>query len=269
MAVSNVPEIHKSQECALSLVWTDAWVGFISWQKEKAKKGEAMNIKIQITDDHNVSIVTDQKRNRPAPKSVLRKTRIGFHEIRYAQVGDYFMTEMKNGDTVRFDCVYCDDNIVRFDSNDCVLKSCWNKTDTNEGGYVDSELKRVVDNYTELLPDELQDMIVNTVRRCNNGDDVTEFKTKLFVPDEGELFDDDGIYNKRIYEQLDYFKDRRNRMKGAAFGEDTVWYWTASAYSGASTDCVLVSYDGSSYIANASDALHVPVCFQINRAKHG
>ena len=65
---------------------------------------------------------------------------------------------------------------------------------------------------------------------------VQEYEFKLFLPAASEVFDEDECYGDQgLYEQLDYYKDRRHRMKGEAKGEDTETYWLASVGSGNST----------------------------------
>ena len=66
------------------------------------------------------------------------------------------------------------------------------------------------------------------------------------------------------YKQIEYYKDRRHRIKCNRKGGTPDWYYLASVTGGSSTYCVGVSDDGTSYRWNdASDELCVPVCFII------
>lgn len=65
------------------------------------------------------------------------------------------------------------------------------------------------------------------------------------------------------YSQIEYYKDRRNRIKCNKKGGSPDWYWTASVRSGGSARCVSVSGNGHSYFWDAGNELYVPVCFVI------
>lgn len=194
----------------------------------------------------------------------LKRPEIMLDDIGYAGVGDYFTTTLNNGDTVRFDCVQRKNKFVRFDSHDCIISSKWNETDTSEGGYLKSLVKKRVDGIWDLLPRQLQIAIRETQRLCVSSEGVSGFKTKLFLPDESELFEDDGCGRLRLYKQLDWYKDRRNRMKGEAFGKDATDYWTSSPSGPALYKIVeYVRASGFDDGAYASSEFGVPVCFNI------
>ena len=71
-------------------------------------------------------------------------------------------------------------------------------------------------------------------------------------------YSEDGTYS-----QIEYYKDRRNRIKCNRKGGSPDWYWTASVRGGNSTFCVSVNGNGVSDIWDASNELYVPVCFVI------
>ena len=78
------------------------------------------------------------------------------------------------------------------------------------------------------------------------------------------MFGDCSYSGDDTYPQIEYYKDRRHRIKCNRKGGTPDWYWLASVTGGSSTDCVNVSDNGSShnwYVA--SDELCVPVCFII------
>ncbi len=80
--------------------------------------------------------------------------------------------------------------------------------------------------------------------------------------DEDECYGDEGVY-----EPLEYYKDRRNRMKGEGKGKDTCDWWLASAHSGDSYIACTVGGNGNAgynYVTNPY--IGVPLCFQIQKS---
>ena len=66
---------------------------------------------------------------------------------------------------------------------------------------------------------------------------------------------------------MDWYKDRRHRMKMDEHNGDSTAYWTSSQRTGNSTNfCVVYNYG----IANTSNAsytwLSAPVCFRIRKS---
>ncbi len=106
------------------------------------------------------------------------------------------------------------------------------------------------------------------MRDYMDGDTKGDFETLAFIPDASELFpdDDNEDYYEHIYRQMEFYKDRRNRVKFDRDGRPAIW-WTASAYSGGATNAVRVSGGGHSDYSYASDSRYAPICFQINAAK--
>ncbi len=139
------------------------------------------------------------------------------------KVGDY-----KKGSTVDgqgFTLVVTDvtDEYVRFESRDCLGGSVqWNKKDTTDGGIEESNVQEWL--MLELfgkLPDDLRQVISKATRKYeDNEGNVKEYETLLFLPSASEVFDEDDCYgDEGLYEQMEYYKDRRNRMRGSAEGE--------------------------------------------------
>lgn len=163
------------------------------------------------------------------------------------------------------------DEYVRFESVDCVggVSVRWNKENTTDGGIEESNVQEWL--MLELfgqLPEDLQQAISKVKRKYkDNEGNLKEYETLLFLPAASEVFDEDDCYgDEGVYEQLDYYKDRRNRMRGAAKGEDTVWYWLASVSSGNSTSACAVYDNGYAYYNNASYDIRVPLCFCISKS---
>ena len=226
---------------------------------------------ISISGD-TVSVSSKGRKVHSKSSTIIRKgvtrPRIIIDDIGRASIGDYFTTVLNDGKPARFDCVDRKDGFVRFDSHDCIISSKWNESDTSEGGYLKSLVRKSMDYVWDLIPEELQEVIVEAPRLCIDGEDVCEFQTKLFLPDESELFDEDECRNLRLYEQLGWYKDRRNRMKGEAFGKDAVDYWTATPHGPALWKIVERVHSGGSADGDYASRAHgVPVCFLVRAEK--
>lgn len=205
----------------------------------------------------------------------LKKPQIFLEDADKAEIGDYIRVMLTNGQVMRFDVTDIGDGWVRFDSHDCIGSHSWNDNGKNEGGIEASDLQKYIDTeISKLLPDYLTELIIDTERRFAQYDDDGEhtedsFKTKLFIPDASEVFEPDDGWYAPIYEQLEYYKDRRNRMKGKEpEAKETANWWTASVSSGNATHVVYVNASGYSGNGNASGARCVPVCFRIATKSH-
>ena len=190
---------------------------------------------------------------------------------RMLSVGDRVDFKLKNGEDVTVAVTQVTDEYVRFESVDCVgnKRVCWNEYDNTDGGIEISKVQEYLN--TEILsqlPEDLKAVIDKTRRKyLDNKGNVQEYETLLFLPAASEVFEEDDCYgDEGLYEQLEYYRDRRNRMKGAAHGEDTESWWLASVRSGYSTRACRVSNDGDAGDWFASNALRVPVCFCIKKS---
>ena len=84
------------------------------------------------------------------------------------------------------------------------------------------------------------------------------------MPAASEVFDEERCYgDEGVYEQLEYYKDRRNRMRADEKGGYPDWYWLSSARDDSSTAACGVSGNGVANSGYASYAFRVPVCFHI------
>lgn len=189
-----------------------------------------------------------------------------------AKEGDYIYITTKDGKAVRFDVVEKEGDIIRLDSHDCVLETPWNTAGTS-CGVPPSDLQHRIDMFfNEQIPDHIKAATELTERKYMAQKDdeweIKAFKTKAFVPDASELFPDNDYedFYCHIYSQLEYYKDRRHRIKMDPDGDDAYW-WTASAYSGIATYAVYVGYYGYSASNGASTSPYAPVCFRLNIAK--
>ena len=192
----------------------------------------------------------------------------GTHEL---QIGDVIEETLINGENVDLVVVDVGEDYVRFESRDCVCskKVAWNESD-NSGGFSRSDVKKYLDNTIwKMLPDSLKNVISETERKQKNGDEVETYTARLFLPAASEVFEDeDECYgDESVYEPLEYYKDRRNRMKGEGKGKDTCNWWLASAHSGASNNaCHVSNYGNANYYHVNYPYIGVPLCFQIQKS---
>ena len=200
----------------------------------------------------------------------MHKPQTFIEDLADAAVGDYIKMELTDGRTARFDIVDRGEDWIRFDSHDCLGKTVWNEKGGNAGGVWASDVQKYLnEKMLPLLPDYIRELIIDTERRFTEGgdedaDEMT-FRSKLFLPDASELFEPDDDWYAPLYEQLDFYKDRRNRMKATEpGGEEMATWWTASAPSGSSSLVVRVGSYGFSNYHHASSAFYVPVCFRIS-----
>ena len=127
------------------------------------------------------------------------------------------------------------------------------------------------ENYLDLLPTMLIDNLLLTKRRYRDRNDaIQERESVLFLPSAPEVFPEDDVYgDSGLYEQMEYYKDRRHRMrKLTPDSEDTVSWWLMSAYAGNTSSFCYVNYNGYAYDNNASSTwIGAPVCFRIRKSK--
>lgn len=151
---------------------------------------------------------------------------------------------------------------ARFESKDCLpVEVAYNQNNRNAGGFADSDVKRYLNEEVfNNLPEDLRNVIAEVERKQENGKSSL---CRLFLPTESELFGDCCYSEDGTYSQIEYYKDRRNRIKCNRKGGSPDWYWAASVGSGDSTHCVYVSSGGNSNGWGAGAELFVPVCFVI------
>ncbi len=187
-------------------------------------------------------------------------------------VGDKVDFQLKTGEKVTVVVTQSTDEYVRFESADCVggKEVPWSDAGNTKCGIADSDvMKYLNEEIWNQLPEDLQDAIDPVTRRHKDYEgNVQEYQFRLFLPAASEVFAKDNCYGDQgVYEQLDYYKDRRHRMRGATKGENTELYWLASVRSGDSTGaCGVYDYGGYAYGWSASGAYRVPLCFCIKKS---
>ena len=172
-------------------------------------------------------------------------------------VDDVMAFDLLDGRHIECAVTDIDDNAIRFDSVDCL-------GDDMTYGKVEKWLDRI----DHLLPDELQRAIIDTERKhVINGKKMDRLE-RLFLPAASELFSGDNVLgDKGLYKQIDWYKDRRHRMRMDEHNGDSTAYWTSSQRSGSSTSFCYVSSNGLAASTGASGTwLSAPVCFRIRKS---
>ena len=179
------------------------------------------------------------------------------------KVGDIITEQTKDGEELDLVVVDMGPGWARFESKDCLPAEVpYNQNGRNAGGFAESGVKWHLDNVVfTSLPEDLQ-AVISEVERVQEGGKT--YRCQLFLPTESEMFGDCSYSGDDTYPQIEYYKDRRHRIKCNRKGGTPDWYWLASVAGGSSTDCVNVSDNGSSHNWDvASDERCVPVCFII------
>lgn len=185
------------------------------------------------------------------------------------KVGDYKKDRTVDGESFTMVVTDVTDEYVRFESRDCLgIGVQWNKEDTTDGGIECSYVQEwLLQELFSKLPDDLRWVIDSATRKYRDSEgNVKEYKTLLFLPAASEVFGEGECYgDKGLYEQMEYYKDRRNRMRGSAEGEDTCGWWLASVESGSLTYACYAEGHGHAISCYATAKSRVPVCFIIKK----
>ena len=178
------------------------------------------------------------------------------------KVGDIITEKTLDGEEMDLVVVDMGPGWARFESKDCLpVEVAYNQNNRNARGFADSDVKHYLNEEVfNSLPEDLRSAIAEVERKQENGESSL---CRLFLPTESELLGDCCYSEDGTYSQIEYYKDRRNRIKCNRKGGSPDWYWTASVWSGTSTHCVNVDDNGHSNNWNASNELYVPVCFVI------
>lgn len=179
------------------------------------------------------------------------------------KVGDIITERTKDGEELDLVVVDMGPGWARFESKDCLpLEVPYNQNGRNAGGFAESGVKWHLDNTVfPSLPEELQ-AVISEIERTQEGGKT--YRCRLFLPTESEVFGDCNYSGDDTYPQIEYYKDRRHRIKCNKKGGTPDWWWLASVASGSSSYCVNVNDNGTSLDwYGASSGLCVPVCFVI------
>ena len=142
----------------------------------------------------------------------------------------------------------------------------WNRERTNKGGFKESNVCRFLnEELFNMLPEDLQEVISEReVLQIVDGHEET-FYVKLWLPTEHEVLGEDYYLNDPEGYQLEYFKDKRNRVKCDAKTGNRDHWWLLSVCGGDSTGACAVGGVGAAGYGGTSSEYRVPVCFLIKK----
>lgn len=182
------------------------------------------------------------------------------------QLYDEFRCDLSNGNRATFVLVNESDEYLTFCSKDCMTRHRMNDNTSNKGGIADSEMQKYLNTEIwNLLPDGLKNIICETKRRYKDGDQIKEFDTKLFLLSASEVFEKGDCYGEEeLYDQIEYFKDEKNRVK--CIDKETALWWLSSPNVGGSAYFCYVNASGGASYNYASNAIGVVPCFCIKKS---
>lgn len=158
------------------------------------------------------------------------------------KVGDKVLVELKDGEQVEIVAIdRCKDGTV------CTFRDCiegyrsMNDTHTTEGGYLGSEMRKFLNGeLLERFPDEIKERL----QQDENGDYLRLFTEK-------EVFGENRWAKEKEsddVQQLEYFKDRHNRIAFDGINGTPDWWWLANPAS-ATDFCLCNCYGYADYLS--------------------
>ncbi len=167
-------------------------------------------------------------------------------------LGDEIPVELKTGEKVVLQLA----DMTVGDRPCFVLKDClkeeqpMNKKLTNKGGWKDCWMREWLNGTMfQLLPEELQAIIVPRVIKQTIGGEVVETKDKLWLPSFTELFGENKDWAPADTgdAQFQLYQTERSRVKECG-DRGTWWYWLRSPCGSNSTGfCSVISGGGANY----------------------
>ena len=183
------------------------------------------------------------------------------------KVGDQIEDELLTGEKMVYEVAHITEDRMDFISRDTMAKRfAWNENGRNTGGFKKSDLcKALNEKVWEKLPEELKAVICE--RECIQVVDGEEekFMLKLWLPSEYEVFGEEWFSDAKEGEQLEIFKDPRNRIKMGGHGGSRADWWLLSVNGGNSTYACCVGNDGYAGYDYCTIDFRVPLCFSIKR----
>lgn len=172
------------------------------------------------------------------------------------KVEDVIEIELTNGTTVQAMAVKQDMDNMIFCMVDCLPGEYpMNRTNTNNGGYEDSGLRKKLNGeILNLFPAELKEQMV-----------PFENNDRLRLPTEYEIFGE-NIWGERESDvkQWEPMKKRRNRMAFDGTEKESLqWYWLTNKARNTAAYFAFVYYAGVAGNLNASLSLGVRPAFKI------
>ena len=183
------------------------------------------------------------------------------------KVGDQIEDELLTGEKMVYEVAHITEDRMDFISRDTMAERfTWNENGRNTGGFKKSDLcKALNEKVWEQLPEELKAVICE--RECIQVVDGEEekFMLKLWLPSEYEVFGEEWFSDAKEGEQLEIFKDPRNRIKMGGHGGSRAIWWLLSVYGGNSTLACSVNGSGLASSGHCTNDFRVPLCFSIKR----
>ena len=172
------------------------------------------------------------------------------------QVGDIIKFKLTDGEKVQAMAVQQENYGMLFCLVDCLADEySMNDTNTNEGGYEDSDLRKKLN--TEIIarfPADIKAMMVP----FGNGD-------FLRLPTEKEIFGENyyGEYESPYVQQWKPMKQRRNRIAFQGKNGNWEWYWLQNKCRESAANFANVFGYGIAGCSGASDSYGVRPAFKI------
>ena len=220
-------------------------------QNERKQFNDLIAAKFGIRRSTNDPLSDDEHKSLPVPHPACKLSRITsnmYYITTFLQalqsgqlhlnMGDVIEIPLANGVVEEFVMTQEDDEAYRFESANCIFGKCITRDKADES----------FEEYYDLLPKELRDEMLLTKRRYFNRDgEERERENLLFLPSAPEVFDSEDVYgDKGLYEQMEWYKDRRHRMrKLSKDSEDTVSWWLISANAGNTSNFCNVNNNGN------------------------
>lgn len=183
------------------------------------------------------------------------------------KVGDQIEDELLTGEKMVYEVAHITEDRMDFISRDTMEERfAWNENGRNTGGFKESDLcKALNEKVWEQLPEELKAVICE--RECIQVVDGEEekFMLKLWLPSEYEVFGEEWFSDAKEGEQLEIFKDPRNRIKMGGHGGSQASWWLLSVGGGYSTNACYVYSGGGAGYSYCTGGFRVPLCFSIKR----
>jgi len=171
-------------------------------------------------------------------------------------VGDTISFRLVDGEFVEAMAVKAEQDGMLFLLVDCLYdEERMNRTDTNRGGYEESDLRRKLNSAIICrFPQEIRKQMV----AFENGD-------FLRLPTEKEIFgvNEYGEKEADSVEQFEPMKLRRNRIAFQGHNGDWEWYWLQNKRKNSAAYFARVTDDGHAASSNASLSLGVRPAFKI------
>ena len=188
---------------------------------------------------------------------------LGTHPVRISN-----MSECTNGETSETACGF----VVEF--ADIITQQKFNSTETNVGGWKDSELRTYVNGTIyNALPSELQNVITTT--KVISGHGSTSGETNFETQDKLYLLNAQEVWSTNDYDtsvgtskQLDYYKNQGvtvNSYAGARkqYNGSNNYWWLRSASSSNADDFLRVRGTGDGGTIYADGSYGVSLAFRI------